>query len=98
MLIVLGSIRALPDTIEQLISLSLEHVERSRAEPGCQMHSVHRDVEDPLRLVFVEHWDDAEALRAHFARPESAAFVREAVALADGAPELSVFEAQPAAV
>ena len=36
---------------------------------------VHRDVEDPLRLVFLEHWTDVDALRAHFAVPASAAFV-----------------------
>ena len=31
-------------------------------EPGCLLHSVHHDVEDPNRLVFVEHWADHDAL------------------------------------
>ena len=34
------------------------HVRRSRTEPGCLFHAVHRDVEEPLRLVFVERWVD----------------------------------------
>jgi len=94
-LIVTGSIRARSDTIDQVISLSLDHVRRSRQEPGCLLHSVHRDVEDPLRLVFLEHWQDAAALRVHFRVPASGAFVNEASAFADGPPEMAIFDAQP---
>ena len=93
-----GSIRARPDTVDQVLALSLDHVRRSRQEPGCLLHSVHRDAEDPLRLVFLEHWEDAEALRAHFGVPASSAFVQEASALADGPAELAIYEAQPASL
>ena len=95
MLIVTGSIKARPDTIEQVLSLSLEHVHRSRQEPGCLLHSVQRDVEDPLRLVFVEHWIDGDALRAHFRVPASGDFVRDVTPLAASPPELAIFDAQP---
>ena len=37
-----------------------------------------RDVEDPLRLVFVERWADRDALHAHFSVPASGDFVRAA--------------------
>jgi quinol monooxygenase YgiN len=93
-LIVTGSIHARPDTIDAVLTLSLEHVRRSRQEPGCLLHSVHRDAEDPLRLVFLEHWEDADALRAHFAVPASNAFVREAGALADGSTKMEIYEAE----
>ena len=95
MLIVTGSVRAREEHVERVVALSLEHVHRSRSEPGCLLHSVHRDVEDPLRLVFVEHWADVATLRAHFAVPASGAFVREVAALADGPPGMSVYEANP---
>lgn len=98
MLIVTGSIRARREHLERVLELSLQHVHRSRQEPGCLLHAVHRDVEDQDRLVFLEHWTDADALRAHFAVPTSIAFVREAAALAVDAPELSVYEAQPVSV
>jgi quinol monooxygenase YgiN len=94
MLIVTGSIRARRDDVERVLELSLEHVRRSREEPGCLLHSVHRDVEDPDRLVFLEHWADLEALRTHFAVPASAAFAREVAALAVDRPELAVYEAR----
>ena len=95
MLIVIGSVRARRDTAERLLALSLEHVRRSRDEPGCLLHSVHHDAEDPLRLVFVEHWADADALRTHFEVPASGQFVVEAAALADGPPELTIYDARP---
>jgi quinol monooxygenase YgiN len=98
MVIVTGSIRARPDSIDRVLALSLEHVQRSRREPGCLLHSVHRDVEDDLRLVFLEHWADVDALRTHFQVPDSGAFVNAVVALADGPPELAIYDAHPVRV
>jgi quinol monooxygenase YgiN len=97
-LIVTGSVRARPDSIDQILAISLEHVRRSRQEPGCLLHSVHHDAEDPLRLVFLEHWADADALRAHFRVPASGAFVTEVSALAASPPEMAVYDAQPASL
>lgn len=97
-IIVTGSVRTRPDTAEQAVAISLEHVRRSRGEPGCLLHSVHRDVEDPLRLVFLEHWEDAAALRVHFDRPASSAFVDALAALATEPPDIQVYEAQRARV
>lgn len=98
MLIVTGSIQARADTIDEVLALSLAHVHRSRQEPGCLLHSVHRDAEDPLRLVFLEHWADADALRAHFQVPASGAFVRDASALAAAPPEMAIYDARPASI
>jgi quinol monooxygenase YgiN len=93
-LIVTGSIQARPDSIDHVLALSIAHVRRSRQEPGCLAHAVHRDCEDALRLVFVERWADADALRAHFRVPASGAFVQEVSALAASPPEISIYEAR----
>lgn len=95
MILVTGSILARPDRVDELLALSLEHVRRSRAEPGCLAHGVHRDAENPARLVFVEHWVDRAALLAHFAVPASRAFVKAAGALAAEPPTLEIFDASP---
>ena|SRR5579863_5799294 len=95
MIIVAGSIVARAGSVDELLALSLEHVRRSRTEPGCRSHAVHRDVENPLRLVFLEEWENRDALAAHFAVPASRAFVKSARALADGAPALNIFDAIP---
>ena len=100
MIIVTGTIRAREDTIDEVVEVGLEHVRRSRTEPGCLLHAVHRDVEDPLRLVFLEHWEDADALRAHFAVPASNEFVRRASELADPATPttIQIYEAERARI
>lgn len=92
MIIVTGSIVARPDCLEPLLALSLEHVRRSRGEAGCLAHAVHRDAENPQRLVFIEQWVDRDALLAHFALSASRGFVRAATELAAEAPEMAIFE------
>ena len=47
MIIVTGSAQVRAEAIDEALRLSLEHVHRSRTEPGCLLHSVHRDVEAP---------------------------------------------------
>lgn len=94
MIIVTGSVEARPETLDELLRLSLEHVHRSRLEPGCLLHSVLRVVENPYCLVFLEHWADHAALMVHFQVPASGAF---AVALRDLAaepPTLEIYEAE----
>jgi quinol monooxygenase YgiN len=93
MLIVTGSLVARQDSFDQLRAEALEHVRRSRGEPGCLSHAVHVDCENPLRLVFIEEWESREALLAHFAVPESRAFVKAARALAAKASPIATFEA-----
>jgi len=95
MILVTGSILARAENVEQILALSLEHVKRSRAEPGCRSHAVHRDVENPLRLVFVEEWESKEALAAHFAVPASREFSKKAGALAAERPNLNVYSVTP---
>ena len=54
MIIVLGSALIESGRVAEALALSKQHVERSRAEPGCVAHGVHIDSENPRRLVFVE--------------------------------------------
>ena len=77
----------------ELRRLSLEHVARSRAEPGCLEHGVAIDANDGLRLVFFERWADRAALLAHFRVPASRAFAAEVARLAAHPPELRVYDA-----
>jgi quinol monooxygenase YgiN len=91
-IIVTGSVRARPESAGEVERVSLEHVRRSRAEPGCLLHSVHRDVEDDHRFVFLEQWADHDALTAHFRVPESAEFVEVLRALAAEPPTMEIYE------
>jgi quinol monooxygenase YgiN len=93
MVIVTGTLHARADTIAEILTLSREHVLRSRAEPGCLEHGVAIDADDPLRLVFFERWADAQAIGAHLALPASRAFGKAVAALVDRPPTLGLFEA-----
>ena len=93
MIVVTGSVTAREDSFDEVQKLSLEHVLRSREEPGCISHAVHVDCEDPLRLVFIEQWADRAALLAHFAVPASRNFVRSLQPLAAAATTIEIYDA-----
>lgn len=93
MIIVTGTVLSKHDTLDELLRLSLEHVHRSRAEPGCISHDVHLHAENKLRLVFVERWSDLPALHAHFAVPASRGFIKAAAGLCAEAPQMHMYEA-----
>jgi quinol monooxygenase YgiN len=93
MIVVTGSVTARDETFDQVRQLSLEHVHRSRKEPGCISHAVHIDCEDPMRLVFIEQWSDRAALLAHFAVPASRDFVRALQPLAAAATTIQLYDA-----
>jgi quinol monooxygenase YgiN len=86
MIVVTGSVTARADSFEDVRRLSLEHVHRSRAEPGCISHAVHIDCE-------IERWADRAALAAHFAVPASRNFVRALQPLAASPPDLQTYDA-----
>ena len=56
MIVVLGTALARPDTLDEMRRLSIEHVERSRGEPGCLSHEVAIDALRPDQEAFAEAW------------------------------------------
>ena len=94
MIIVLGSVVVRDGRMAEAQMLSLEHVHRSRTEPGCVSHAFHVDCENPQRLLFVEEWADQAALQAHFKVPASRQFVAALSALALQAPKMALYQAQ----
>lgn len=93
MIIVTGHVIARPDTQEAVEQLAVEHVLRSRAEPGCISHEVSRDVQQPLRFVFVERWESMAALQAHFRVEASRTFARSMASLCQEPPQINIYEA-----
>lgn len=94
MILITGHVIMTPEHREHAIALGAEHSARSRAEAGCLAHHCHIDVEDPLRLVFVEEWESVDAVRAHFAVPASGAFVAEMRALSPEPPVIRIYAAE----
>lgn len=93
MIIVLGQVQVTSGRLAEALTLSREHVARSRAEPGCLSHAVYEDPEQPGRLVFVEEWASEAALLQHFAVPQSGAFVNTLATLAAERPTIRLYQA-----
>jgi quinol monooxygenase YgiN len=91
-IIVTGSVVVRDGAVDEAIRISLDHVHRSRTEPGCIQHGVYRDVENQRRLFFYEEWADRAALDAHFAVPASSMFVNALSALAVEPPSINIVE------
>jgi len=98
MILVTGHVIASQANRAEMLRISLEHVRRSRAEPGCLEHGVYVDAENPLKLHFFERWADEAAIRAHFAVPESRAFAKRLRALAADPGTMHVFRAETAKI
>jgi quinol monooxygenase YgiN len=94
MIIVTGSVVAKPGVFDEVLSLCRAHVARSRREDGCDHHAVHRDDDNPQKLVFVERWRDRAALAKHFADPAARGFVKAVQELAAAVPTIDIYEAQ----
>jgi quinol monooxygenase YgiN len=96
MKIVTGRVRATPATLDELLRISVEHVRRSRNEPGCLFHSIWQSAEDPLDLFFYEEWESDELLQQHFGVEEVLAFVTKVRELAATPPSMEISEAERA--
>lgn len=91
MIIVTGHTTAREGTEQEVNRLALEHVLRSRTEPGCMSHEVSRDLENAQRFVFTEKWVDMQALQAHFRVPESRAFAQAMERLTRGNMGMNIY-------
>lgn len=92
--IVTGAVVARPDALPALLAASLDHVRRSRLEPGCLSHNVSIDAEDALRLTFLERWSDLPSLALHLGQPGSAAFLAAVRSFAEKSDGMQVYTAR----
>lgn len=94
MILVTGAVTAKSDTIEEMARASLEHVHRSRKESGCISHDVSVDAGNPLKLHFIERWQDEAALKAHFAVKESRVFWKALQTLAADPGAMAIYKSE----
>ena len=95
MILITGSILARAETFDALREAGIEHSRRSRSEPGCIAHNLHVDCENPLRLVFVEKWQDRAAVATHFKVKASIDFVVVARKLGAAPPSMDILDTTP---
>lgn len=93
--VVVGSFTARPgkerDAEEALTAL----VEPTHGEEGCILYALHRGVDDPERLAFIERWASREALDAHLNSPHVKEVLARAEDLFGDSGEILIYEPLP---
>lgn len=69
MIVVTALVQVRPDQVDTALSALETAITATHGEPGCITYALHRDLEDPSRLVIIEKWASAEALAEHGETP-----------------------------
>ena len=65
MIYVVATLTIKPETRAEFIAAATACIEGTRKEPGNIAYDLHESVTDPAKMVFVEQWENAEALVPH---------------------------------
>jgi quinol monooxygenase YgiN len=66
MIVVVGRVRTDAEKRDALIRVGQTVAAASRSEPGCISYRLYEDTEIENEFVFVEEWENGEALKQHF--------------------------------
>jgi len=87
-IVVVGRVSTDAQRREELVRIAKALTRASRQEPGCIGYRFYEDTEAANDFVFVEEWQDEDALRSHFATAHIAAFMSSAPAALLGPPDV----------
>ena len=90
MIYVVATLTVKPETRAELIAGALVCIAETRKEAGNIAYDMHESVTDPTKMVFVEQWENAEALEPHRKSDHMRAFGRVVVNCLVGPPKIEV--------
>ena len=90
MIYVVATLTVKPEKRAELIAAAKLSIAATRKEAGNISYDMHESVTDPTRMVFVEQWDNAEALVPHRTAEHMKAFGRVAVNCMAAPPKIEV--------
>ncbi|BBY77950.1 antibiotic biosynthesis monooxygenase [Mycolicibacterium parafortuitum] len=88
-IVVVATLTAKPESVETVRNACKQAIEAVHDEPGCQLYSLH---ESENTFVFVEQWEDADALQKHSAAPAVSTMFGAIGDHLDGAPDIKVLQ------
>jgi quinol monooxygenase YgiN len=92
--VVVGAFTAKPGQEQAAAEAMQQLIGPTHEEDGCILYSLHRGVDDPARLSFIERWSSREALNAHLGSDHVQAALARIPDLFD-ANDITVFEPLP---
>ncbi|HVV40343.1 MAG TPA: putative quinol monooxygenase [Nitrobacter sp.] len=90
MIYVVATLTVKPEARAELIAGAKACIAETRKEPGNIAYDMHESVSDPTRMVFVEQWENAEALVPHGKAEHFKAFGRIAAKCLSAPPKIEV--------
>ena len=90
MIYVVATLTVKPEARAELIAGAKACIVETRKEPGNIAYDMHESVSDPAKMVFVEQWENAEALVPHRGTDHMKAFGRIAVKCLSAPPKIEV--------
>jgi quinol monooxygenase YgiN len=87
---VVATLTVKPEARAELIAGAKACIAETRKEPGNIAYDMHESVSDPTRMVFVEQWENAEALEPHRKAEHFKAFGRIAAKCLSAPPRIEV--------
>jgi quinol monooxygenase YgiN len=79
MIYVVATLTVKPETRAELIAAATACIKETRNEPGNIAYDMHESVTDPAKMVFVEQWENVEAMGPHGKAEHMRAFGRVVV-------------------
>jgi quinol monooxygenase YgiN len=78
MIFVIATMKTSPENQQALVEAARDCISETRKEVGCISYELHQSVSNADTFVFVERWENREALEAHFKAPHLTKWRREA--------------------
>jgi quinol monooxygenase YgiN len=95
--IISASIPVKPGEEDRAIEAFSKAIETTHAQDdGCLLYALHRDNDDPSKLLFIEKWASRAQLDAHLASPHVAELGKTLGEVLAGAPTMVMATAIPA--
>jgi quinol monooxygenase YgiN len=70
---IVGTLKAKPDCIQQVVELMDTHITASREEQACLQFEMFQSHKDPTHFNVFERWTDKAGLDLHFKTPHTQA-------------------------
>jgi quinol monooxygenase YgiN len=87
---VVATLTIKPETRAEFIAAATACIAGTRTEPGNIAYDLHESVTDPTKMVFVEQWENAEALVPHRGMEHMKTFGRVAVKCMAAPPKIEI--------
>lgn len=94
MIYVVATLTVKPEARAELIAAAKTCIAGTRTEAGNIAYDMYESVTDPTRMVFVEQWENAEALAPHGKTDHFRAFGRVAAQCLSAPPKIEVITPQ----